>query len=375
MFTNMKTSKGSIEIKHLKEFKYKIQEISSLFDVEQNAFNLNKGDRRFVIIDSVIDQLYGHTIRKYFQGFECQTFFEVIDSGENNKSLSSFLKIFSDLDRFDVDRRKEPIISIGGGVITDLGGFVASCYRRGVPHIAVPTTLMGFVDASIGIKTGINFNNHKNRMGSFMPPQAVLLDETFLSTLPTRHIINGFGEVFKIALIKDKPLFELLEQNGYNIVDDITLPITKTILHSSIVDMLEELEPNLFEDNLDRCVDFGHTFSPIIEMQDCENILHGEAVALDCFLSSCIAFSRNIISECELKRISSLYFHLKFPQILTCNKDFLWESVLERKKHRGGLQRIPFPTEIGRYAFINDLTKCDIENGIEIMCKLLTKKK
>ena len=121
--------------------------------------------------------------------------------------------------------------------------------------------------------------------------------------------------------------------------------------------------------------DFGHTFSPIIEMQDCENILHGEAVALDCFLSSCIAFSRNIISECELKRISSLYFHLKFPQILTCNKDFLWESVLERKKHRGGLQRIPFPTEIGRYAFINDLTKCDIENGIEIMCKLLTKKK
>lgn len=85
MFTNMKTSKGSIEIKHLKEFKYKIQEISSLFDVEQNAFNLNKGDRRFVIIDSVIDQLYGHTIRKYFQGFECQTFFEVIDSGENNK--------------------------------------------------------------------------------------------------------------------------------------------------------------------------------------------------------------------------------------------------------------------------------------------------
>lgn len=110
-------------------------------------------------------------------------------------------------------------------------------------------------------------------------------------------------------------------------------------------------------------------------MQDCENILHGEDVALDCFLSSCIAFSRNIISECELKRISSLYFHLNFPQILTCNKDFLWESVLERKKHRGGLQKIPFPTEIGRYAFINDLTKCDIENGIEIMCKLLTKKK
>jgi 3-dehydroquinate synthetase len=113
-----------------------------------------------------------------------------------------------ELDTFPIHRRDEPIIAIGGGTLTDVVGFVASSYRRSVPHLKVPTTLMGYVDASIGIKTGINFDGHKSRLGSFEPPRKVLLDKTFLQTLPREYILDGTGEIIKLAVIKDAGLFK-----------------------------------------------------------------------------------------------------------------------------------------------------------------------
>ena len=127
--------------------------------------------------------------------------------GEENKTVEHYLSILRELDSFPIHRRDEPIIAIGGGVLTDVVGFVASSYRRGVPHIKVPTTLMGYVDASIGIKTGINFNGNKNRLGSFDPPEKVFLDKSFLKTLPKRHILNGVCEIIKLAIIKDAEFF------------------------------------------------------------------------------------------------------------------------------------------------------------------------
>jgi 2-epi-5-epi-valiolone synthase len=138
----------------------------------------------------------------------------VFPGDEENKTLDHYLALARELDCFPIHRRDEPIIAIGGGVLTDLVGFVAASYRRGVPYVKVPTTLMGYVDASIGIKTGLNFNSNKNRLGSFHAPQAVLLDKAFLKTLPRRHILNGVCEIIKLAVIKDAPLFGLLETHG-----------------------------------------------------------------------------------------------------------------------------------------------------------------
>ena len=99
-------------------------------------------------------------------------------------------------------------------MLTDLAGFVAASYRRGVPYIKVPTTLMGYVDASIGIKTGVNYNGNKNRLGAFHAPQTVLLDKAFLKTQPRRHVVNGVCEILKLAIVKDAELFQLLETHG-----------------------------------------------------------------------------------------------------------------------------------------------------------------
>src|SRR5207244_12850133 len=130
------------------------------------------------------------------------------------------------------------------------------------------TTWMGLVDAAIGIKTAVNFEHGKNRIGSFEPPFAAILDRSWLSTLPMRHVLNGVGEIMKLALIRDARLFELLELEGRAAIDDRFQSKGHEIIRGAIGGMLEELEPNLWEENLERATDYGHTFSPVLEMKD-----------------------------------------------------------------------------------------------------------
>ena len=115
-------------------------------------------------------------------------------------------------------RRKEPIIAIGGGVCLDVAGLAANLYRRNTPLIKVPTTVMAAVDASIGIKTAVNFHGRKNKMGTYAAPLAVFIDKTFLNTLGDRHLSNGSAEILKMACIKDAELFELLEKHSAEVI-------------------------------------------------------------------------------------------------------------------------------------------------------------
>ena len=117
-----------------------------------------------------------------------------------------------------VCRRKEPIIAIGGGVCLDVAGLAANLYRRNTPLIKIPTTVMAAVDASIGIKTAVNFHGRKNKMGTYCAPLAVFIDKTFLKTLGDRHLSNGSAEILKMACIKDRELFELLEKHSAELI-------------------------------------------------------------------------------------------------------------------------------------------------------------
>ncbi|CAM5261256.1 hypothetical protein [Rhodanobacter lindaniclasticus] len=163
--------------------------------------------------------------------------------------MASWQGLLRALDEFPIHRRDEPILAIGGGVLTDVVGYVASSYRRGVPHIKVPTTLIGYVDAAVGIKTAINFNGRKNRLGSFEPPRRVLLDRRLLRTLPRRHLRNGVCEIVKLAVIKDATLFAQLERHGAaSIAGAFQGEAAGEILDRAIDDMLQELAPNLFEE-------------------------------------------------------------------------------------------------------------------------------
>lgn len=349
---------------------YEVINTSQLFH-PQNWALLSAGRiedaRRFVVVDSNVDKYYSAEIRNYFSHHHIEAKIITFPGGEENKTVEHYLSILRELDSFPIHRRDEPIIAIGGGVLTDAVGFVASSYRRGVPHIKVPTTLMGYVDASIGIKTGINFNGSKNRLGAFHPPQKVLLDKSLLKTLPKRHILNGVCEIIKLAIIKDAGLFCLLEEQGAQSVEvHFQNEEGDVILDRAISGMLEELQPNLFEEDLARKVDFGHTFSYGLETRHEAHLFHGEAVLLDIVISTLIANARDLLCDEETSRIFRLINDLGIElNASILDPSLLWQSLTERTYHRNGLQRVPMPNGIGNCVFVNDINADEIESAVK----------
>lgn len=349
---------------------YEVINTSQLFH-PQNWALLSAGRiedaRRFVVVDSNVEKHYSAEIRNYFSHHHIEAKIITFPGGEENKTVEHFLSILRELDSFPIHRRDEPIIAIGGGVLTDAVGFVASSYRRGVPHIKVPTTLMGYVDASIGIKTGINFNGSKNRLGAFHPPQKVLLDKSLLKTLPKRHILNGVCEIIKLAIIKDAGLFCLLEEQGAQSVEvHFQNEEGDVILDRAISGMLEELQPNLFEEDLARKVDFGHTFSYGLETRHEAHLFHGEAVLLDIVISTLIANARDLLCDEETSRIFRLINDLGIElNASILDPSLLWQSLTERTYHRNGLQRVPMPNGIGNCVFVNDINADEIESAVK----------
>ena len=367
---------NSWRVSHQRIIEYEVVNCRNIFH-PQNESLLSNGKktntRRFVIVDANVEKYFSKAIREYFNHHKIDAKILVFPSGEQNKSMENYLWILRELDGFPINRRDEPIIAIGGGVLTDIAGFVASSYRRGVPHIKVPTTLMGYIDASVGIKTGINFNNHKNRLGSFEPPKKVLLDKEFLKTLPERHVLNGVCEMLKLAVIKDLALFELLESHGpTSISSRFQDEISASILDRSVGGMLEELQPNLYEDDLARKVDFGHTFSYGLETHEEAHLLHGEAVLIDIMVSSILANARDLLSDREVDRlfdlVSKLGIHLN-SELVT--PELLWDTLEERTYHRNGLQRVPLPNGLGQCTFVNDIKFEEIQSA----CKILEERK
>ena len=349
---------------------YKVVTTSNLFQ-PQNWALLSIGriedSRRFVVVDANVAKHSLDEIQKYFDYHHVEAKIVTFPGGEENKTMDYFTSLIRELDAFPIHRRDEPIIAIGGGVLTDVVGYVASSYRRGVPHIKVPTTLMGYVDASIGIKTGINFNRNKNRLGAFHAPQMVLLDKAFLKTLPKRHLLNGVCEIIKLAIIKDAQLFSLLESHGAKSVEaHFQDEQGSNLLDRAIEGMLEELQPNLFEEDLARKVDFGHTFSYGLETRHEAHLFHGEAVLLDILLSTLIARARNLLSFEETSRIFRLVNSLGFTlNTSILDPELLWNSLEERTYHRNGLQRVPMPCGIGNCIFLNDIHVGEIESAVK----------
>lgn len=320
--------------------------------------------RRFVVIDKEVEKIYGAKIYAYFRKYKVAIEVISIESSEKNKSLETLLILLKRLDEYKLLRRSEPIIAIGGGVLLDIVGLAANLYRRGVPYIRIPTTLIGLIDAGIGVKTGINFCQHKNRIGTYYPPLITYIDPTFLSTLDSRHISNGLAEILKIGIIKDVFLFELLEKNGEKVLMNKLQDhqISRTILDKAISNMLVELESNLWENSLERLVDFGHTFSGALEMKSSTPLLHGEAVNIDMALVCILAYNRKLITDNELSRIFSVMTSIKLPIFhILCDSQILYDALQDTTYHRDGLQRFPIPTGIGQAKFIDDISYREID--------------
>ena len=346
---------------------------SDIFNPQNlDLIEYGKSKRRIVVVDKTVHEIYGENIKSYFESIKFDLKLKIIDATEENKDWFHTDQILKFFERVGVLRR-EPIIVIGGGVLLDLVGFCCSIYRRGIPYVKVPTTLLAIVDASVGVKVAANHFERRNRIGAYYPPIATLLDKKFIATQDERNIVNGIAEIFKLALIKDKELFELLESSAEQLITEKfqygAVPVR--VINSAITGMIEELAPNLWEKKLDRCVDFGHSFSPIIEMQNVATLQHGEAVVLDCLLSSCLAKVRGYIDQETLERIFKTAHRLKMPVFHKdfCNFDLLKKSLSDTMKHRNGNQYLPVPIDIGNYKIVNDVMDVEIKLAIELFKK------
>ena len=295
---------------------------------------------------------------------------------EATKELNPTIAILKIMEDHGVGRKNDLICAVGGGALMDAVSFAASIFRRGISVTKVPTTLLGIVDAAVGIKTGVNFEGQRNRLGSYHFDYNVIIDPSLLRGLGKGMLRQGLGEIFKIAVIKSENLFDKLVHN-INQLDKISFYESSTgieIMTDAIELMLEELHSNPREKNLKRSVDFGHSFCPLVEMMSLQqkgvkSIPHGYAVAYDSVLTTIISHNRLKINSTQYSKIIDLYrcFDFDFGNKIFLDTNLLWASLLELTKHRGGEQNLPIPTKIGEFEFIQNVKYEEVVEANEIL--------
>ncbi|WP_054815574.1 sedoheptulose 7-phosphate cyclase [Nocardia arizonensis] len=351
---------------------YRIRRTRDCLDPDNSdlADAVGIGNRRtLVFVDSTVMSFVGDQILAYFDTYTSNCTVVPIETTERTKNSETVSRIIREYDKFGLSRRRDAVVALGGGVLTDVVGFAASIYRRGVPYVRVPTTLLGMVDAAVGVKTGINFNGRKNRLGTYYASSETIVDPSFIATLPDRQISNGMAEILKIALVKDSGLFDRIERewttaSGFAANTTVSGPI----IDAAITAIVEELEPNLWEDNLARLPDFGHTFSPSFELAAKPKLYHGEAVAIDIALSCVLAQRRQLIDDECLGRILTLMARVGLPLSHTCiTDDMLRAGLSDSIRHRDGNQNIPLLTKIGTAIFAQDIAATELATAADVV--------
>lgn len=313
------------------------------------------GRTALLVVAPSVHRLYGQRLRRYF-GAGPATDYLVLRRSESSKSLAAAVEVCERAAAAGL-HRMSPVVAVGGGVCTDICGLASALHHRGIPHINVPTTLIGLIDAGIGMKCAVNHGGRKSALGAFHPPEYSLLDAGFLTTLPVRHFANGLAEAIKLAVVSDAELFELLTAHATRLVaTGFQAPpeAAARVLRRSVAGMLGELAQNPFETvDFRRKVDFGHTFSPYLEVGSGHAILHGEAVAMDIALSAQIACRLGRLAEPDRDRILALLrgvgLALTWPGT---SIERLWADLSSVVEHRNGDLHLVIPTGIGACDFI-----------------------
>lgn len=343
------------------EFDMEVVMTQGVFLLENGALRRAIGDRRcLVVISETVQGLYGSRIGRYFRHFFKPDAYRLITvpTGEANKTMATIEEICRAGKEFGLDRRSV-MVAIGGGILMDMVGFAASMYKRKIDYLRVPTTLVGQIDAGIGIKTGINFDRSKNFLGSYHAPLTAINDLDLLATLSEDDVRCGVAEIIKMGLIVDRELFELVEAHVQDLVTykfqkepDVAIRV-----HSlAIQRMLEQLQVNFYERDLERLVDFGHTFSPFIEEHTNYQIPHGIAVGMDMAISTELAFLQNMIDRESRDRILRLLSNLGIPleEESAYLPTLMWKSLRHVELHRGMKLNLVVPTGIGSATFIRE---------------------
>ena len=285
-----------------------------------------------------------------------------IKSGEENKNIHTCIKIWNSLINLNADR-KSLLINLGGGVITDIGGFSANTFNRGIDFVNIPTTLLSIVDASVGSKTGINQNGIKNKIGTFYDPKLVIIDTEYLKTLEQRQINSGYCEIFKHSLIsKQNSKFEYL-------VDCDEIDFSSEIIINSINIKNNFVFEDKYEKKLRKGLNFGHTIGHAIEthfMSSDKKLLHGEAIAIGIIIESYLSKE---ICGFDIEKVDKIKNHLLtiFPKIKfnSSSKNNIIKMMKHDKKNTEKEVNFVLLSDIGKLIFDVNVSNSDILKAFE----------
>ncbi|MGN0006692.1 MAG: 3-dehydroquinate synthase [Alistipes sp.] len=268
----------------------------------------------------------------------------LLPAGEQTKSLRTAERLYAELVEREADRSSF-VLGIGGGVVTDMAGFVASTYMRGIPFGFVPTTLLGMVDAAIGGKNGIDLDGYKNMVGTFSQPRFVVCDTELLGTLPDCEFRAGLAEVVKAAVIGDKNLFELLENLSFRqLRDDAAL--TERIVEAAVRVKADIVARDATEQGERRKLNLGHTLAHAIE-RCVPQYSHGEAVAVGLHKMADIGYRIGLLDRRDAERIQSLLHRYGFSTALPADMEQLLDAMRKDKKRIDDRLHIIIPAAIG----------------------------
>ncbi len=279
----------------------------------------------------------------------------VLPDGERTKNLATVEKIYHRLVSLKADRQTTLVV-VGGGVVGDIGGFVAATYLRGIPFVQVPTTLLAQVDSSVGGKTGVDLKSGKNLIGAFYQPRVVLIDTDFLKTLPDREYLCGLSEVVKYGIIQDERFFDFLEKNVSRLLEKDKSVLARVISRSCEI-KAEVVSRDEREGGLRVILNYGHTLGHAIEtLSGYRAIHHGEAVSCGMVFSARLSWKRGLCAKTTVDRIQTLLVRLGLPT--DCprypRRDYARVMSVD-KKSRGGKIRFIAVRRIGQVIPI-DLT-------------------
>ena len=335
----------TVNVRASKEYKVEIGDgiISKLGEMTKAV--CPKAIKALIVSETNVAALYLDVVKAQLEGAGLEVVTYVFEAGEKSKNINEIAGMWDKMAEAGFTRT-DLVVGLGGGVTTDMAGFAASTFLRGIDVIQVPTSLLAMVDASVGGKTGIDIPMGKNQVGAFWQPSLVLEDTSFLKTLPDDVFTEGMGEVTKYAFIMDEKLMDLLEKQNGNIRDDAA--VLENVIGMCVADKAEVINEDENDNGRRQILNYGHTAGHVIERDSGFTKPHGICVAkgMGIFMDACV--KEGTLSAEDAKRLKDLLTMYKLPVSDEITPEDIVKGAMNDKKKRGNTLSVILVNKIGQ---------------------------
>ncbi len=358
-----KKSKIRLQLRRLIDDSYRIVIMPGVFthivnDLKKRGY----GTKYCIITDTNVKRLYGNELLEMMRKKGLDTSLLSFQAGERQKNLKTVEKLVNQMVQLG-HHRKSCVIALGGGVVGDVAGFVASIYMRGIPFVQIPTTLVAMADSSIGGKTGVDLIGGKNLVGTFTQPEKVYIDPQVLSTLSKKQIRNGLAEVVKHGIIRDKKILKILQKYPEKAIEGHTTTITDLLVRSCHV-KARIVERDEREKNLRMFLNYGHSIGHAIEHASNYALNHGEAISIGMNLENRLAVDRKLLKSKHCERIEELLKALKLPTRIPekIDRKPILKALIHDKKNKENGYTFTLIKRPGRPVIVDGITEGDVKS-------------